>query len=90
MVADVECEEEPGSSNAGPAANSGNQYNMLNYKKKNLPSLADSWRWLKGLLYDFVSLKKENTKNLQNLGKANHLFQKMKHDKKSNNGKTER
>lgn len=23
-----------------------------------IPSLADCWRWLKGLLYDFISLKK--------------------------------
>ena len=23
------------------------------------PSLADCWRWLKGLLYDFISLKRQ-------------------------------
>jgi|VirMetMinimDraft_7_1064189.scaffolds.fasta_scaffold463135_1 hypothetical protein len=24
------------------------------------PSLSDCWKWLKGLLYDFINLKKQN------------------------------
>jgi len=57
MVGDVEQDDE-NVLNVVTASHSGNQYNMLNYKKKKLPSLADSWRWLKGLLFDFISLKK--------------------------------
>ena len=29
---------------------------------KELPPLSDCWRWIKGLLYDFIQLKKENHK----------------------------
>ena len=58
MVADVEQDDDQNMLDIVTPSQSGNQYNILNYKKKKLPSLAESWKWLKGLLYDFISLKK--------------------------------
>jgi hypothetical protein len=37
-------------------------------------SLAECWRWLKGLLIDFIELKKENKRIEQLLGKQNTLI----------------
>jgi hypothetical protein len=31
---------------------------------KSTPSVADCWRWLKGLLYDFIQIKNKNDKLL--------------------------
>ena len=64
MVADVEWEDESAATAEKARSKSGNTHNLTNTKKKSLPSLADSWRWLKGLLYDFVSLKKDHAKSI--------------------------
>ena len=38
------------------------------------PSLADCWRWLKGLLYDFISLKRQCKKLEKSNEKADKLI----------------
>jgi len=75
MVNDVECEEES-FENGDATVKSGNQYSI--FKKKNLPSLADCWRWVKGLLYDFINLKKSQGKHDKAVEKANELINSLK------------
>ena len=89
MVGDVEQEDDSQLINVVTSSHSGNQYNILNYKKKKTSSLADSWRWVKGLLYDFIALKKENAKNVKCLEQANRFVSKFK-NKRRNNSKSER
>ena len=45
-------------------------------------SLAECWRWLKGLLIDFIQLKKSNERTEELLDKQNTLLSNM--DKKTN------
>ena len=56
MVRDVEKGEEDNNSEKGSKS-------IQNFSKDQkslpIPSLADCWRWLKGLLYDFISLKRQ-------------------------------
>ena len=56
MVNDVEC---------GDSQSNENQVYGTPTEKpfaKDIPSIAECWRWLKGLLYDFINLKKETLK----------------------------
>ena len=55
MVRDVEKGEED--VNSEPGSKQINGYSK-EQKMGQPPSLADCWRWLKGLLYDFISLKR--------------------------------
>jgi hypothetical protein len=52
MVRDVEKGEEDINSEPGSKSIQG-------FSKEHIPSLADCWRWLKGLLYDFITLKRQ-------------------------------
>ena len=76
MVNDVECEDETVDNRETPGVASGNHYSL--FKKKALPSLAECWRWLKGLLYDFINLKKGHGKHDKALDKANELIKSLK------------
>jgi len=40
-------------------------------RKPVTPSLAECWRWIKGLLYDFINLKKQQDKKDRLVAKAN-------------------
>lgn len=62
MVKDVECGETSRN-------NKMNEYDKQNTQRlpstkgfSGNPCIADCWRWIKGLLYDFINLKKYNTK----------------------------
>ena len=43
-----------------------------------IPSLADCWRWLKGLLYDFISLKRDNSKLEKDYGQSNKIIETLR------------
>ena len=60
MVGDIELEEK-GEATRG----------TIKMKTGYYPSLADCWRWLKGLLFDFISLKKMQGKKDKLVAKAN-------------------
>jgi hypothetical protein len=48
-----------------------------NYKAPT-PSLAECWKWMKGLLYDFVNLKESSSKLEFKLEKANKVINSQK------------
>ena len=56
MVSDVECGAQ--AENWDPEAGGRAKQPFL----KEQPSIAECWRWLKGLLYDFINLKKASYK----------------------------
>lgn len=58
MVKDVEC----GDSSAQNESDKNITQKFGGSKNSNYPSIADCWRWLKGLLHDFINLKKENVR----------------------------
>ena len=41
--------------------------------QKDQPTIAECWRWIKGLLYDFINLKKTNVKLESAVEKSNLL-----------------
>ena len=44
--------------------------------------MADCWRWVKGLLYDFVKLKQTSQKNTEALKKAEKVIERYTEDMK--------
>lgn len=73
MVNDVEC---------GDSQSNENQlYGSATEKPfaKDIPSIAECWRWLKGLLYDFINLKKESLKTQGNLEKTAQINKQLKY-----------
>ena len=70
MVKDVEMAHEQTLDNRSL---SGYERAATNYKAPT-PSLAECWKWMKGLLYDFVNLKESATRLEIKLDKANELI----------------
>lgn len=79
MVNDVECGEPNGDANGVAATQrfGANKPPLIPQSTPpfmgSQPSIAECWRWLKGLLYDFINLKKESYKLEKNIEKANNL-----------------
>lgn len=46
---------------------------------KDIPSIAECWRWMKGLLYDFINLKKDSFKMQAQIEKTNQLNKQLKY-----------
>ena len=62
MVNDVEC---------GDISENNQRNGSEKPFAKDIPSIAECWRWMKGLLYDFINLKKETFKTKGQLEKTN-------------------
>lgn len=71
MVKDVECGDSNPNSKLGEFDKLNTQRLPSTKEFTGNPCIADCWRWIKGLLYDFINLKKYNTKLEKQYSKLN-------------------